>query len=1208
MIAIFALVVAMSVVAGSFAAAAAASAPLPLAHLDSSYSATIDAVPVLPAAAYAARGSNAHLLVSAENPESENRFAGSMVIEVVVTDPALSDTGGGAGEPLVTVNGATLRMAQAGNGYWYGYFANVDAARYADQIYHDAGAPGQGLDFGVFCSPDTPEPVLGTSFSDSGGVAVPRSGGLVGFTNGMAAFSACGGGGEGGEEEEEEEGARGLDPSSPEINNVVRSPPPINRNGNAPAGKIGLDPSAWPVIQLFSFSGDVRVQYEQGGGPQQVVLRYDDEIPSISHSTDRPGEAYPARAEVALYVSDPRLNQDPTDEDSWTFGTHGDRSVFYQAFRDGGRAAANGGPGLVDLYPHLGRLGFDDNGYLEIEKGGVLELRQNRNQPVDSLSDDRGNRYVDIITLVESRPNSGLFESVDSAGASNLRIMPEAGRGTAAVISYNDRSLSILTGSHTASLSLDGPPPAITVDATGWRSGLRIPITLQDQDQNIDSGLRDDLDVFRGDSIIPSIRIGSPLTASGASAVTFYPDSGSFEGGVPVPSSVPDPVSARLHLEPGRAQLAPGVTYEMISVNMGFPASALYDLLIDESVPSSYGTNWVNLDLRSLWIGLGAADGMGGASLSLHFGEPSGERPIMIAERLGSPQGLIQIAAGDVGRIHAKSGTAYLVLDFGPGGGVAVGLDENGGSATTAPSTPIPASYPIVIDFFSFGVEGRDVVNNAIYRLELEETSRNSGVFEGTLEFAAANQLNIDEPEFVRSTTTIGSDIKLITLDRMTEEDGITITYSDLARVGVVIPRSLSPPDTEVRTHSGLISVSTPSGQLRFGTPVTVTLNDPDLNLSADTVEVYRAVDNPRLPSVDTVGSGQHVLLEIKFKDIRYKRCTVNGVQHGGLASTGFALVETGPATGVFEGVFKMPTWMCNKSGTDLISTAGGSMDVLYHDSRDSSGESNLFSLLRPQRAPHTAVPPQAGHTGILGDDPAGGSTGSGNIAASPGMREPSASLDAERITLQNVGDVGEIILSGDVGLLHAPGSALSVALVHPDGTVQEFDLRVNSDGRYGAIMTLEGGVDPQGLYEIGLSYDGAHVDTLSFYVESGPLVIPEHLKDTALEWSAGILADAEFSDVLLRLAKMDLILYDVPPAAGSDMLAPVDGDYDDGHGADGHGDAAPVVPSPPVSTAVPSWLGDVAGWWAAGLVPDVTFVESVQYLLDIGILRIAGR
>ena len=54
----------------------------------------------------------------------------------------------------------------------------------------------------------------------------------------------------------------------------------------------------------------------------------------------------------------------------------------------------------------------------------------------------------------------------------------------------------------------------------------------------------------------------------------------------------------------------------------------------------------------------------------------------------------------------------------------------------------------IMIDVFSFGlIDETDLVNNAIYRLELEENGDNSSDFTGTLEYIGLNQVNILNPD-----------------------------------------------------------------------------------------------------------------------------------------------------------------------------------------------------------------------------------------------------------------------------------------------------------------------------------------------------------------------------------------------------------------------------------------------------------------------------
>jgi hypothetical protein len=293
---------------------------------------------------FEADASNPNLFVSAENPTFGNRFAGSMVVEVVLIDPQIADTDEGKGEPDVTLNGKQLRMVQATDGNWYAYFANLQKAKIADQIAFDTGVSGEGLDFGVFCSSNTPSTVLGASFTDSDGVAVPRIGSLAGFTNGTSPLSSCSG---------------IADFSSSNINNVVRHSKSINTNSPA-TGQIGLESAAWPIIQLFSFD-DVEIQYNRAGGVQKVELEFD-EIENAFLTLDR--TSYPKNSEVFIVIDDIQLNQDPTSNDSWTFNINSPNAVFYQAFDENGSDAANGTPALVNLVPFLSSLGFEDNGLL----------------------------------------------------------------------------------------------------------------------------------------------------------------------------------------------------------------------------------------------------------------------------------------------------------------------------------------------------------------------------------------------------------------------------------------------------------------------------------------------------------------------------------------------------------------------------------------------------------------------------------------------------------------------------------------------------------------------------------------------------------------------------------------------------------------------------------------------------------------------------
>ncbi|MFB5645553.1 MAG: peptidase, partial [Nitrosopumilaceae archaeon] len=967
------------------------------------------------------------------------------VIEVVVNDPQISDTGEGKGEPDVTLNGKQLRMVQATDGNWYAYFANVQKAKIADQIAFDTGVSGEGLDFGVFCSSSTPSSALGVIFSDSDGVAVPRIGSLAGFTNGNIPFSSCSG---------------VVDFSSSNINNVVRQPKSINTNSPAP-GQIGLETAAWPIIQLFSFD-DVEIQYNRAGGVQKVELDFD-EIEDASLALDR--TTYPQNSQVFIIINDIQLNQDPTSNDSWTFNINSPNAVFYQAFDENGNDAANGTPALQNLVPFLSSLGFKNNGLLSGNLGSVAELRTNDNQPDSSVSDG-STTFSQIITLVESEPNSAVFESFDDSDQSTIGTKIDAPRGQTATVSYNSKSYSILSGTSTGSVTMDS-------DLTTLQPGHKQTVEIKDPDQNLNSGTREHLDVFRSSAIIPSLQIGQPLTLEKSSSVQFYPTSLSDleAGGTSFQSSVPDKNSDRLIIDT-RPQVSP-FTFEKISFNLGHSASDFQSLFINVDPPSSDGTNWINYDLRSFQRQLDLSD-FSDTSIAFYFGLDD-LSPITIVDSgdISSAQGLIQIDDSDIDDLNSKSGTAFLVINF----------DSSNNSASVGTISSEIDTQPIVVDFFSFGFANSQEVNNAIYRLELEETTDNSGIFSGTIEYSVTNQLNFFDPSFVQTLQTIKDDVKFLVNDRLIDEKGIAIKYSDIATVGTGIGVSTK---TDILTHSGTVGLSSQS--LRLGHPVSVVLNDPDLNLDKDTIESYFVIDDPNSPAVDTVGdSSGNSLLEVMIKGVRYKRCTIDGVEHGGLASTGFTLTETNPSSGVFEGVFRLPIRICNESGTALISPAGGSVELKYFDFRDSFGEQNIFTT--------------------------------GRLSSSEQPSSPS--LNAEKFILPKYKETIEVIISGKIAN-YKQGTQVNLILEHPDKTIQPFNLFATSQGSYKGAMKLEHDSKP-GVYTISVEYLGNLQGSASFTVVKH--VVPEWIKNNAAWWSSDAISDGEFIGGIEHLIKEEIIL-----------------------------------------------------------------------------------
>ena len=1015
------------------------------------------AAPFLAGEAYA----NQNLYVSAQNPRFDNHFAGSMVVEVVVNDPDLKETNTVVGEPDVTVNGRELRMVQGTDGSWYAYFASVDAAKAADQIVAGAGAEGKGLDFGVFCSASTDVSVLGADFSESEGVAIPQDGGLGG-TNGQASFVACTG----------SIGSTGI------INNVVRNPRSINTNSAVPAGQIGLNASAWPVIQLFP-SSNAEIKYNKFSGTQQVNLRYD-EIPNIAVDLDR--QSYPSGAEVFVTISDIQLNQDPTDEDSWTFNVNSPLAAFYQAYDERGSNSGNGGPGLINLGPHLSSLHFDDNGQLEIDLGSVIDLKTNRFQPDGVVSGGAG-MFTQIATLVESGPNSGVFNSYDRGSISTIGTLPGASRGLTGTIQYGDRAISVISGSYDASVDLnpDGKDgDGRDSDEQELKPGKRTKVSITDADQNINSDDRDNLDVYRDSAIIPFLRLGDPLGLGGASEVRLHELPGMpAEGGIMLDSFTDD--AGRLLID---TSAAGSTGFAAISLNTGYSAGMLRSLLIDEGA-DTLGTNWFNFDLRSIQRQLDVSD-FSDTSIGLFFRGLADPTPVEIvgAGDISSAQGLVQIGDDDVDAIKSKSGKVFLVINF----------DASDDSPPPGRVSGELESQPIVADFFSFGKRGSAEVNNAIYRFELEETLNDSGVFIGTIEHIVTNQMNLNDPNLISSLRTIDSDIRFLVGGNLLDEDGIVISYPDLDKAGKPDRRDVQ---TEIRTHSGRVTVDSPN--YRFGQAVVVTLDDPDLNTNSETIQTFGVINDPGSPHVDTVGANGKPLLEIKLKGIRYQRCTIDGITQGGLGDTGFVLAETSPDSGVFRGSFKMPSKICNNDGTRLISPAGGGVDAKYYDFRDASGNESSSSLTRAQRS----------------------------VPVAPTVGSETFDLPKYKNTLN-------VMLSGSLEQ-HSRGSPVSILIRGPDASLKTFGIIPTDSGKYMTPIPLRHD-SPTGVYRIEVIYQGELEGVVSFTLSEPE--IPAWIRDAAGWWDDGIVSDVDFFSGIEYLVMKGLI--EVPASRESpDMALP---------------------------------------------------------------------
>ena len=924
------------------------------------------AVPGVMPAAHAA---NANLFVSAENSSFDNYMSGPQVIEVVVIDSDINDTDEAKGEPDVTVNGKDLRMVQAVDGNWYGYFADVKQAQIADSTATTAGV---GLDFGYFCNNQSNlkdanqanEPDV--HVTDTEGVAVP-----VQMTNSLVLGSAdgatipgtatCTGGG------------GGTDPKQ----NVVREEKTMNLeepDSNGIGGQIGLASDYWPFIQLYELSpgGNVVVQYNRGGGAQTTTLTFDSVDQYAGLELDR--RVYPQSAQVHVTVTDLWLNIDPTDEDSWTWAASEDNSAaYYQLFDENGGNAGDVA-GNEDISNLLSDLMCEGNCVLLLDtdvqgRGDVVTIQDNDDTVVNNASDNPATASTTRIaaghlpvTLTEQGPKSGVFGTYDESDTSVLKITDNAKRGISASIDYNDTPTTILVGFSFGTVDIQ-PPNEV------WSSGESIPVVVTDGDANKNSRADEDLDLNDPSvDVIPSLSTGDPFTlGEGDDAQAGYytmtrPVFVNGQSGTVPGSDAADDTRIVVQQFSDRALVTSvngGASADFLVIDLDTDMADLRETInnSDDASTDFRGFNLLNYDVRAL----GGVDniyllshGTDIISSNLRLNDATiwtslTDDGASATALTGSDrqQGLTLLNNSTVVRLFAdrisntdKIGLAYEL--------------PSGYATTTVPS-------PIVTDFFSFGFTGdgesaSERVSNQIIRIEAEETADNSGIFAGSLEYAMLNQLNIlDEGTY--GFTTIADDPSFIVMEDLTDEDAPRVNYLDLGSDGVytqVADQEAAP------SHSGVVNLD--SETYKVADTVTVTLNDRDLNVDSDRIDIYTvvtAVNDPAFDAVGvadlpdatkTVGSTPGTdfsfgplgrLLDITFDDEQWiaGRTGTNCANTGGLGDTGFSLVETETASGVFRGDFQIPTEYCQSSTNLPVSVTGTDIEVNYVDFRDASGE-----------------------------------------------------------------------------------------------------------------------------------------------------------------------------------------------------------------------------------------------------------------------------
>jgi len=116
------------------------------------------------------------------------------------------------------------------------------------------------------------------------------------------------------------------------------------------------------------------------------------------------------------------------------------------------------------------------------------------------------------------------------------------------------------------------------------------------------------------------------------------------------------------------------------------------------------------------------------------------------------------------------------------------------------------------------------------------------------------------------------------------------------------------------------------------------------MNSDSELIDVYTTQ-----ATGDVVGEGTTLttglVLDITFDDEGWQDfseagCSAAAEGDDGLHATGFTLVETEAASGIFTGSFQVPTSYCSQATDTVVTVTGTDIEVNYQDFRNSSGES----------------------------------------------------------------------------------------------------------------------------------------------------------------------------------------------------------------------------------------------------------------------------
>ena len=827
---------------------------------------------------------------------------GAAILEVVVNDPDVSATDSDIPNgPEVTIDGTTYIMNQATNGKWYVYAVDDSTSTLLD-------ADGDGMEFGFQCTTglgigtgpaettevsgtaniigDTSYDIWAEALTTSGTTA-SQPGGCLDINNMIGTLDDTAG-----------TTSRELLSAA-----VLQGAPSLSNWNGAAANATTIDLGqrghslngsgygSWPYILAFEFSSDNLVEY----GSDSINVEYGNtnDYTGIQVINNSPAD----ETHIHLTITDPALNIDPTTADKWRFNLASPDSSDHQLFFDSNSTDTSGGNTAISL-SEMADMGCSGNCRLANSTDSAINI-------VTGIRD---------VIMTESDVNSATFESWAVNGTSQIVTVDEVAGDKKVVFTYGGDSADMIITYNNAELTF-------TQNGGDWIAGETATVTVNDPDMNKYPGSAETLSVGDEDAIIPTIKVGSPLTlAQSDSTALLDTTSGGAEGTTNVEVGTSTGLlrysltadnttdnSERLRIihdsisdtSAGTLTGGSGHTHTWINVTTAHDRSTLIDL--PGTVVLNYDVSGPAGDLSSTAVAVYVTDtGSNTTGSELISALTSGNARSGVIDLDDGTNFIKNTDVSDQASYGAASGQAGSV-------NTAIAFKITHAVGTFLNTT---ADYAIAADFCNFDQDNGSNVHNCIYRIEAEETGDNTGIFTGTVDYVMLNNSTAastdngeaagNDEEVEDLLTTNSDEVTVVVMAAVSGTDAIRVVYNDTDALQAADKLGAQ---LDTVTTSGTASLD--ASEYEDADMATITIVDADLNQDSSIRDTYE--NSSRTFQMNVTGS--------------------DGTPHMPFATKPMTIIETTNDSGIFVGTFTVP----NFKGQDI--------GLTYYDSKDASGE-----------------------------------------------------------------------------------------------------------------------------------------------------------------------------------------------------------------------------------------------------------------------------